>query len=162
MDSSRQPIVLLPDQGTLINAAGDRYRFLATRESTDGTYGLWEATVPPGGGPPPHLHTREEEGFYLIDGQVTVYVDGQTILATPGSFINMPKGSVHWFRNESNRPAKMLVLVAPGGMEAFFQKTGQVVQDPADPIPPITDEEKARIVRHAPEFGIELKMPTEH
>ncbi len=162
MAQPRLPIVLLPDEGTLINAAGDRYRFLATREGTDGTYGLWEAVVPPGGGPPPHLHTREEEGFYLVEGEVVVHVNDQRIVATAGSFINMPKGATHWFRNESDRPAKMLVLVAPGGMEGLFWKTGQRVSDPSSPIPPITDEEKKRIAAYAPEFGIELKMPAGH
>ncbi len=103
MADPRSPIVLLPNEGTLINAAGDRYRFLATRAGTDGTYGLWEAVVPPGGGPPPHLHTREEEGFYIIEGEVVVHVNDQRIVATPGSFINMPKGAIHWFRNESDQ-----------------------------------------------------------
>src|SRR5690349_1403525 len=63
MFQERPATVVLPNLGDLIDVVGDRYRFLATRESTAGTYAIWEATVPPGGGPPPHLHTREEEGF---------------------------------------------------------------------------------------------------
>jgi mannose-6-phosphate isomerase-like protein (cupin superfamily) len=157
MLANRAPHIVLPNEGELVNAAGDRYRFLATREVTDGKYGLWEAVVPPGGGPPPHLHTREEEGFYVVDGELAVYVDGVRVVAGPGSFVNMPVGSTHWFRNESDRPAKMLVLVAPGGMEGLFKYTGQAVADPASPIPPLGDEEKQRIVAAAPTFGIELK-----
>ncbi|MBY0586027.1 cupin domain-containing protein [bacterium] len=162
MRDQRLPIILLPKEGTLLDAGGDRYRILATQATTDGTYGLWEANVPPGGGPPPHRHSREEEGFYIIAGEVAVYVDGRRVLAQPGSFINMPKGTAHWFRNESDQPAKMLVLVSPGGMEGLFEKTGQLVTSIDEPIPPITDREKGLIARHAPEFGIELIHPPNH
>ena len=58
-----------PPQGRTIAVVGDVYRFLATGEDTNGKYALWEAVVPPGGGPPPHLHSREEEGFYVLDGE---------------------------------------------------------------------------------------------
>ena len=59
MAERRAATVVLPHEGELIDVTGDRYRFLATRETTDGKYGIWEATVPPGGGPPPHRHSRE-------------------------------------------------------------------------------------------------------
>ena len=140
MSQERSATVVLPNQGDLIDVVGDRYRFLATRESTAGTYAIWEATVPPGGGPPPHLHTREEEGFYVIEGEVTIHVDGRDVTATTGSFVNMPVGSTHWFRNETDRTAKLLILVAPGGLEAFFKKVGKPVNDPQAPIPPLDEE----------------------
>lgn len=159
MSDERDPIILPPNEGQTIDAGGDRYRMLATKNSTDGTYGLWEAIVPPGGGPPPHLHRREEEGFYIIEGEVTVYVNEHQVKATAGAFVNMPVGSTHWFRNESDQPAKMLVLVAPGGMEALFEKTGVPVTDLASPIPPLGDDEKKRIIETAPEFGIEIQAP---
>ncbi len=49
-----------------------------------GQYALWEAIVPPGGGPPPHTHSREEEGFYVLEGEITFYVEGQPFVATAG------------------------------------------------------------------------------
>lgn len=159
MAEPRAATVTLPGQGEIIDVVGDRYRYLATREVTAGRYGIWEATVPPGGGPPPHVHSREEEGFYVIEGEVMIHVDGQQVVAGPGSFVNMPVGSTHWFRNETERPAKMLILVAPGGMEALFRKTGTPVDDHARPITPVDDEEKRRLVAFAPEFGIEILRP---
>lgn len=162
MTTSRKAIVRGPNDGELIDAGGDRYRFLAVRNETDGCYGLWEAIVPPGGGPPPHLHRQEEEGFYIIEGQVTVHVDGEVVIAGPGSFVNMPKGSQHWFRNDTDRPAKMLVLVAPGGMEAMFHETGTPVVDVNAPIPSLSAEEKQRIVEASPKFGIEIQAPAKH
>jgi len=158
MPDNRSPHVVLPSEGELIDAGGDRYRFLATREVTDGKYGIWEAVVPPGGGPPPHLHTREEEGFYVIDGEIVVYVGGRRVVAAAGAFVNMPVGSTHWFRNEGDRPVRMLIIVAPGGMEGLFRQTGRAVVDRASPIPPLGAEEKQRIAAAAPAFGIEVKV----
>ena len=63
------------------------YRFLAPGEDTNGKYAVWEALVPPGGGPPPHVHCREEVGFYVLDGERMVATVG-----TP-----------HGFRNETDR-----------------------------------------------------------
>ena len=73
-----------PGEGRTIAVVGDVYRFLATGEDTNGKYALWEAVVPPGGGPPPHVHSREEEGFYILEGEITVQVGDERLVATPG------------------------------------------------------------------------------
>ncbi len=62
MNMTNQPTVRKAAEGRTIAAVGDVYRFLATGEDTNGKYAVWEAIVPPGGGPPPHVHSREEEG----------------------------------------------------------------------------------------------------
>ncbi|MGE3317420.1 MAG: cupin domain-containing protein, partial [Planctomycetaceae bacterium] len=103
-----------PGEGTVIAVVGDAYRFLATSDETGGTYALWEATVPPGGGPPPHVHSREQEGFFILDGEMTFHIGDETIVAGPGTFLNASPGTKHSFRNESNAPARMLISVAPG------------------------------------------------
>lgn len=156
-NESRKATIVMPDQGDKIYAGGDLYRFLAISSQTENKYSIWEAIVPPGGGPPPHLHTREEEGFYIISGEVVVYVDGQKVVAKAGSFVNMPINSTHYFRNETTFPAKMLVIVAPGGMEGLFQKTGKPVTDVNASIPLLTVEEKKRIAEFTPEFGIKIQ-----
>jgi len=86
------------------------------------------------------------------------WTDGRRVVAGAGAFVNMPVGSTHWFRNEGNRPARMLVIVAPGGMEGLFRQTGRAVADRASPIPPLGDDEKRRIAAAAPTFGIEVKV----
>ena len=73
----------------------------------------------------------------------------------------MPVGLPHWFRNEGDRPAKLLILAAPGGMEEMFRRTGTPATDPAASIPPLGDDEKRRIAEAAPDFGIEL-LPGGH
>jgi mannose-6-phosphate isomerase-like protein (cupin superfamily) len=107
-------VIRRPNEGRTVAVVGDVYRFLATGEETDGRYALWEALVPPGGGPPPHVHSREEEGFYVLEGEITVTIGDQRLVATAGMFTNMPVGTPHSFKNESTKPARMLISVARG------------------------------------------------
>src|SRR5919204_6291889 len=112
MSADRAVKVVRPGEGQRVGVVGDVYRYLATGEDTGGSYALWEASVPPGGGPPPHLHTREGEGFYVLEGEVTFHLEGRAVKAGPGTFVHSPTHVVHAFKNESDRPARMLILVA--------------------------------------------------
>src|SRR3954454_2610781 len=94
-----------PAEGRTVAVVGDVYRFLATGEDTNGKYALWEAIVPPGGGPPPHTHSREEEGFYVLEGEITFQVGDQRLVASAGTFANLPVGTRHSFKNGADRPA---------------------------------------------------------
>jgi mannose-6-phosphate isomerase-like protein (cupin superfamily) len=93
--------VRTPGEGRTVAVVGDVYRFLATGDNTNGRYALWEAIVPPGGGPPPHVHSREEEGFYILEGEITFTIAGRPMVAKAGTFANMPVGTPHSFKNES-------------------------------------------------------------
>src|SRR6476661_438113 len=87
---SHRPTINTPPQGCTIAVVGDVYRFLATGQDTNGKYTLFEAVVGPGGGPPPHIHSREEEGFYVLDGEITFTVNGERAAARAGTFADMP------------------------------------------------------------------------
>src|SRR5436305_14131623 len=89
-------------EGRTVAVVGDVYRFLATGEETAGKYTLWEALVSPGGGPPLHVHSREEEGFYVLEGEITLTVNGERMVVTAGTFANLPVGVPHSFKNESD------------------------------------------------------------
>src|SRR5215470_6579704 len=136
-----KPIIRTPQQGCTIALVGDVYRFLATGEDTNGKYTLIEALVGPGGGPPPHVHSREEEGFYILEGEITFTIDGKPLIATAGMFANMPVGIPHSFKNESSRPAKMLISIAPAGLEKMFFEFAAPVPQGATTAPPTTKEE---------------------
>src|SRR3954452_6738501 len=110
---SHPPTLRGPGRGRTVAVVGDGYRFLATGAETGGKYAIWEALVPPGGGPPPHVHSREEEGFFILEGEVTFRIGDNVFVAKAGTFANMPIGTPHSFRNESGRPAKMLIMIAP-------------------------------------------------
>jgi quercetin dioxygenase-like cupin family protein len=159
MSNPSTPVIRKPAQGRTVAVVGDVYRFLATGEDTDGKYALWEAIVPPGGGPPPHVHSREEEGFYLLEGEIAFTINGERVVAMAGMFANMPVGTPHSFKNESSRPAKMLISVAPAGLERMFFEVGVPLPEGSTTALPPTKEEIEKLLEVAPSYGIEIKLP---
>ena len=152
------PTIRTLAEGRTIAVVGDVYRFLATGEDTNGKYALWEALVPPGGGPPPHVHSREEEGFYVLEGEITFTINGERVVATAGMFANMPVGTPHSFKNESNKPAKMLISVAPPGLEKMFMEVGVLLPEGVTTALPPTKEEIEKLLAISPKYGIEIKV----
>lgn len=159
MNMTHLPTLKKAGEGRTIGVVGDVYRFLATGEDTDGRYALLEAIVPPGGGPPPHIHSREEEGFYVLEGEITFQLGEDRFVAGAGTFANMPMGSLHSFKNESSKPAKMLISVAPAGLEKMFLEVGVPVDPGATSAPPPTREEIEKLLEIAPRYGIEIELP---
>ncbi|HZK79415.1 MAG TPA: cupin domain-containing protein [Humisphaera sp.] len=154
-----EPTLRTIAEGRTIAVVGDVYRFLATGEETNGKYAMWEAIVPPGGGPPPHVHSREEEGFYILEGEITIHVGEKRIVVGVGMFANMPVGTPHSFKNESGKPARMLISVAPAGLEKMFFEVGvPVVPGMATAAPP-SKEEIEKLLEVAPRYGIEIRLP---
>ena len=86
MSETRKPFVRSANEGQAFAVVGDLYRFLAVGSETAGKYATIEATVPPGGGPPLHVHSREEESFYILEGEITFTVGDKKIVAGPGTF----------------------------------------------------------------------------
>ena len=154
-----QAVIKRRGEGRVVAVVGDVYRFLATGEDTNGKYALWEALVPPGGGPPPHVHSREEEGFYILEGEITFTIGGQRLVAGAGMFTNMPVGTPHSFKNESSKPAKMLISVAPAGLEKMFFEFGVPLPDGSTTALPPTKEEIEKLLAVAPRYGVEIRPP---
>ncbi len=156
---SRNPVINAPPKGRTIAVVGDVYRFLATGDDTNGKYALFEALVGPGGGPPPHVHSREEEGFYVLEGEITFTINGERVVATAGTFANMPVGTLHSFKNESDKPARMLISVAPAGLEKMFFEVGVLLPEGATAALPPTKEEIEKLLATAPGYGITILLP---
>lgn len=159
MPAHRSPVVREVGSGSTVAVVGDVYRFLATGEETAGRYATWEAIVPPGSGPPPHVHSREEESFYVLEGTITIRVDGKTIVAAAGTFANMPVGSEHSFRNEGKAGARMIISIAPAGLEKMFFEVGQPLPEGTITAPPPAPDEIARLLAIAPKYGVEIRVP---
>ena len=159
MTNPSTPVVRTSAQGRTLGVVGDVYRFLATGEDTGGRYALWEALVPPGGGPPPHVHSREDEGFYVLDGEVTLRAGEEPIVAKAGTFANMPVGTLHSFKNEGTQTARMLISVAPAGLEQMFFEVGVPLAEGATTAPPPKKEEIDKLLAVAPKYGIEIRLP---
>ena len=159
MSQPKQFMLKDPTEGRTIGIVGDIYRFLATGEETGGRYSMFEATVLPGGGPPPHIHRREDETFYVLEGEITFQVGDESRVAKSGTFVHMPIGNLHAFKNQTNQPAKMLISFAPAGLEEMFFEVGQPFEGELPPKP--TQDEIDTLLEAAPKYGIEFVLPEE-
>lgn len=139
---------------------GDLYRFLAMSDATGGAYAFWETIATPGlPGPPPHIHHNEDEAFYVLEGRIDLFVEGTVETAGPGTFVNIPRGTLHTFKNAGETPARMLSMVAPGGFEGFFEEVGEPATDPA--LPPEGPPDIGKVLATAPRYGLEIPPPSE-
>ena len=139
--------------GERIWIVGDTMTLLATGDSTGGSLVLLENLTAPGGGPPPHVHTREDEFWYVLEGSFEIRVGDEVHALGPGGFAYAPRGTVHNFRNTGDSPARVLVGFTPGGMEGFFRESGRPAIDDG-PAPPVDDDEIARTLAAAPKYGV--------
>ena len=93
-----------------------------------------------------------------LEGEITFQIGEKRIVATAGMFANMPVGTPHSFKNESSRPAKMLISVAPAGLEKMFFEFGVPVEQGATTAPPPTKEEIEKLLVIAPRYGVEIML----
>jgi quercetin dioxygenase-like cupin family protein len=101
---------------------GESIEILVSAETTNGLSTTIAQTSPPGGGPPPHLHTKEDESFYVLYGEYEFLKDGQWQPVPHGQAIHAPRGSVHTFRNVGDQVGKMLIFITPGGFENYLEE----------------------------------------
>lgn len=118
------------DVSTLAMKSGSVARYVARGAETGGRYGLfrWELR-PRGAGPALHFHRTFSEAFYILEGTVRLLTPQQGIDARPGDFLFVPEGGQHGFRNESDEPAAMLILFAPGTpRERYFEEVDEIAR----------------------------------
>lgn len=147
-----------PGEGRSLWVAGDLITFKLVGEDTGGAFVLGENVSRPGGGPPPHIHHREDETFYVLRGEYEFLVGGRRIRAGAGSVVYGPKGIPHTFENVGTEPGRMLALVTPAGIEGFFEEVGEEATDASSP-PRFGPEEIERLLAAAPRYGIEMLPP---
>ena len=87
----------------VISVAGDRVAILLGGQDTNGQYTIMEAALPPNGGPPPHVHKREDESFMVLVGEVTFYLGDKTIVLHKGDSLFAPRDIPHYFKNTGTR-----------------------------------------------------------
>ncbi len=147
--------------GPVYAVAGDNYTVKAGTEHTGGAYAAFEFLIPPGGGPPPHVHHREYEGFYVLDGELTFYVgpDRTKVVGQRGDFVAAPVGVIHQFCNESDQPARAFVIAAPAGVEEYFAAAGQPLPEGSTETPPASADGIARLTDLGPTWGIAIHPP---
>jgi quercetin dioxygenase-like cupin family protein len=141
--------------GTHLWGPGDRYRLLITGEQSGGAYCVIECFVPPGGGPPPHIHHDAAECFYLLEGSLSLLVGDETTTVEQGGFAHVPKGVVHSFSNTGVGAARMLATFSPAGMEGWFLEALDPCDDPAADPPPVSQAMLERMIEAGPRHHVE-------
>lgn len=141
---------------------GQLFTFLATAEDTGGQITFFEGLVPKGYGPPPHIHTREDEALYVVDGHIQAHVEQEVFDAPAGTFIFLPRNKTHWFTLVSDE-ARLLAFVTPAGHEGFFFKLAEPAQRleiPPHPPRPPAPEFVERVHHIGAEHGLEFPKRT--
>jgi mannose-6-phosphate isomerase-like protein (cupin superfamily) len=95
--------------------------------STGGRYTVLELELAPKGGAPLHVHHREDEIFCVIDGECTVGDANGSQVVTAGSVVVFPKDTPHFFRNEGERPNRILITAVPGGLDEYFEAVSAAI-----------------------------------
>lgn len=124
---------------------------------TRDAFTLIEAELPAGFGPPPHIHHDEEEGFYVLEGELSITCGEQTWTAGPGAFAFLPRDIPHSFRVSDAGDARLLQITSPAQFERFAAEMGEPAQTRTIPPPSEVDVEK--LMRVAPTYGIEMLPP---
>ncbi|PJE94428.1 cupin domain-containing protein [Streptomyces carminius] len=129
--------------------------FKATGEDTGDTLTVVETVILPHAGPPPHIHHRENEFFYVLEGEMEVLDRDRKFPVGPGDFVNMPQGTLHAFRNSGDTDARILLLFAPAGFEKYLTEAGEAVAE-HNRNAPTGETDLADAHRIAPRHGLEF------
>ena len=151
-----------PGEGTIsLWVLGELLTYKVPSQRTGGAYSLFEVTTQPGAGPPPHVQHREDEAFYVIEGEYEFLIGEETLRVGAGSLLYVPKGTLHTHKNVGEGVGRMLVTQTPGGLyEHFFEKVGKKAVD-GEVRPPVFEDhsDMRRIMEVAAEHGIEIPPP---
>jgi mannose-6-phosphate isomerase-like protein (cupin superfamily) len=125
-----EPVVVTPGEGRSISPiGGDQSFWKAKGAQTGGAFAMMEQSVPPGHGPRRHVHHREEESFYILEGEFGFEVGGRSFVAGPGTFVLGPRDIPHRFWNVGQTTGRFLLIISPPGLEPFFEEYSRVMAE---------------------------------
>ena len=152
-------LMLPPGRGDGLWHLDVLWTFKIPAAATANRFSLAEQLLPKGSAPPVHRHTREDEAWIVLDGEVTFFLDDKHHTAGPGSYIFGPRDRTHTFRVESET-ARIATLLIPGTAEAFFHATGRPAT--ALTLPPPEQPDLDALLAGMAEHGIEFIAPPPH
>jgi len=123
--SSTEPFVLAAARsrtGKPLHVLGDTVTIKVASTDVGGRYCVLEIQSPAGSGTPMHVHHREDENFYVLEGEFTVHVGGHVHRAAAGSFVFAPREIPHRYENTGQTTARLLVMAEPGGIDRMFEE----------------------------------------
>jgi quercetin dioxygenase-like cupin family protein len=152
-----EPYIVSREEGQSMWFLGTLMTLKATGEQTNGAYGLIEQVLPSGFATPLHVHHREDEAFYLLEGEATFTCGNRTMHASAGSYIFFPRDIPHWFRIDGDQSARLLQFNFPAGLENFFVEAGEPAL--ASTLPPAGPPDVAKMAATAAAYDVEILGP---
>ena len=149
MKITLSPVVVPPGAGKDLHAFGNVLNVMLSGEQTGNQLSIMSEVTPPGGGPPMHVHSREDEIFLVIDGRISYCVNGEWTEVEPGGVVYLPRGAVHGFRNVGETPSRHWIITTPSGFEVFFSRC-------AGEFAKATGPDMGRIIEIFSEHGLAL------
>jgi quercetin dioxygenase-like cupin family protein len=151
-----------PGASRTLQVLGRLVTFKVVSNQTGGAYSLFEVASQPGTGAPPHVQHREDEAFYVLEGDYEFLVEERTLRMPAGSLLYVPRGNLHAHTNVGKTMARMLVIQTPGGLhERFFKEVGEEAPERRELRAPEAPENLARTREIAAGYGIEIPLPPE-
>lgn len=133
MNGNNMELLLNQGEGNSFWVLGDLYTFKVTGKQTNGSFTVVEQIIQPQSGPPPHVHHREDEAFYVLEGKFLFLSGDKSSIFEGGSFVYIPKGTLHTFKNIDEQPGRLMVIITPAGLEDFFYAIGTPAANLAAP-----------------------------
>jgi quercetin dioxygenase-like cupin family protein len=152
------PIVAGPGEGEALWFMGCLATIKSSAETTGGGVAVIEHLGPRGAGSPQHVHSRENEWFYVLEGELTFWVGGEVSVAPAGSFVFGPKGIPHTFMVSSEQ-ARFLLVTEPAGFEQFMRTVGEPATRLEIPPPATEPPDVEALSKLAATYGIEITGP---
>jgi mannose-6-phosphate isomerase-like protein (cupin superfamily) len=129
-------------------------------QDTQGRYSLFESLDQPNSGPPMHVHHREDESYYILEGDYEIHREGEAPLrATAGAFVHVPRGTIHTYKNVAATPGRMVVMTTPAGLEGFFAEVGQPATDRSSPPVLVGPPDLGKMAAIARKYELEITGP---
>jgi quercetin dioxygenase-like cupin family protein len=132
MESQEKAIALGPGEGESVWSLGGRFTKKVGTETSGGRFAMVESLAFRSTEPPRHIHHREDEAWYVLDGHMTFYVGEEVLEASSGAFVYAPKGIPHTFTVDVE-PTRVLVFATPAGFEEFADELGVPARDDSPP-----------------------------
>lgn len=146
-----QPIISPSDSPVTLNVLGIPMSIRIHGRDTGGIVSSVESHDVPGGGPPPHIHHKEDETFQILEGEYEWTVGEKTFTADKGTTIFAPRGIPHTYRYIGEGTGRLMRVITPSGFEGFFEEINALTPEEQEDIP--------RVIGIGEKYGLEFPLP---